>query len=205
VFRVRTSIKSYRNNPAWSYEKSGRDYLEACDRTGYPFSYGTRGNDAFDLLRGSIGGREAALFHLVAWVPGGVAGTSKNGYQLSVAVLTLAQALPATAFCRPIGEVSEGSPALPPAAGPAHDLPAAGPGSRVRGWTADPDFAALIDTPQLRQLLQSQDLGWRIDGDRIIGWLPGRRTYEEMIAMGETLTGIVADFPADAWSHHPES
>jgi hypothetical protein len=215
VFRVRTSIKNYRSNPAWTYEKSGQGCLDALDRTGHPFSYGTRGNDAYDLLQGTIeGGTEVTFFHHVAWVPGTLAGTGKNGLRFSIAILTLPESLPATTFSTPFSRPSqpEGSAlprpvptALPPAAGQVHELPNGDPASPLRGCSVDLEFATLIDTPQMRHLIQDRDLGWRIDGNRIIGWLPGRRTYEEMISMAETLAAITSDFPKEAWEHRAES
>lgn len=40
MFEVRKSIKCFRDDPAWTYRKRARDYLDTFDHGGYPFSLG---------------------------------------------------------------------------------------------------------------------------------------------------------------------
>ncbi|TJZ98831.1 hypothetical protein [Actinacidiphila oryziradicis] len=205
MFEVRKSIKRFRDDPAWTYRDKAPDYLATFDRGGYPFSLGPQGNGIHDLLQGSLHGREVSLFHLNAWKRSGGSNQAQVAWKFSVAVLTLPRVLPATAFTcgRLNGHTGNWKlPAIPRTAGPSTELPNSGAGG-VRRCSTDPGFAALVDTPETERLTREALIGWRTDGDRIIGWTFGRRTYEEIHSVAETLVAIIAAFPEQAW-HWPE-
>ncbi len=88
---------------------------------------------------------------------------------------------------------------LPPSAGPALDVPHAGPSSEVRMCTVDLDFAALALTDTVKRLTRQAAIGWRIDGDRLLGWLPGRLPYERLIDLTGTLIDLTDAFPGEVW------
>ncbi|KOT52235.1 hypothetical protein ADK43_30505 [Streptomyces rimosus subsp. rimosus] len=198
VFEVRKSIKRFRDDPAWTHRKRARDYLDTFDHGGYPFSLGPDGLALRDLLQGSFRGREVSLFHLLAWQRGPKANVA---WTYSVAVLPLPRALPATALTSSRLAAShrvEKRPALNRVTGRAKNLPHLGT-HLVRYCADDPDFAALISTYAMERLMHSARLGWRIEGNRMIGWTHGRKTYEDLLSLAETLTTIIDSFPEQAW------
>ncbi|MGW2917229.1 hypothetical protein ACWDBF_05110 [Streptomyces angustmyceticus] len=197
MFEVRKSIKRFRDDPAWTYRKQGRDYLDTFDRRGYPFSLGPDGLALRHLLQGSFRGREVSLFHLLAWQRSGKANVA---WTYSVVVLPLPRVLPATALTsrRLASSRVEKIPALNRVTSRGRDLPGLGT-HLVRYCADDPDFAALISTHALERLMHKARLGWRIEGDRMIGWTYGRRTYEELLSLAETVAAIIEGFPEQAW------
>ncbi|WP_328688645.1 hypothetical protein OG879_18285 [Streptomyces caniferus] len=92
----------------------------------------------------------------------------------------------------------ENRPALSHLAGQARDLPDLGT-HLVRYCASDPGFATLISTYAMERRMHDARLGWRIEGDRMIGWTHGRETYEDLLPLAETLAAIVDDFPERAW------
>ncbi|MFF4694347.1 hypothetical protein [Streptomyces chattanoogensis] len=202
MFEVRKSIKRFREDPAWTYRKRGRkhgpDHLDNFDRLGYPFSLGPDGVDIRDLLQGIFHGREVSLFHVLAWQRSGKASVAST---YSVAVLPLPRALPATALTshRLASSRVERFPALNRVTGRGRDLPDLGT-HLVRYCADDPDFAALISTYAMERLMHKARIGWRIEGNRMIGWTSGRKTYEDLLSLAETLATIIDDFPQEAWS-----
>ncbi|QHC26115.1 hypothetical protein [Streptomyces sp. GS7] len=202
MFEVRKSIKRFRDNPAWTYRKRARDYLATCDDHGYPFSLGPDGARIDNLLQGAVQGQEVSLFHLLAWKRAGGPYQPNVAWPYSVAVLPLPRALPATAFTSnrlASSAREEKLPALNPATGPVRNLPDLGT-HLVRHVTTDPDFAALINSYALERLMHDAKLGWRIEGNRMIGWTSGRKTYEDLLTMTDTLTTIINGFPEQAWN-----
>ncbi|CAM5506178.1 MULTISPECIES: hypothetical protein [Streptomyces] len=197
MFEVRKSIKRFRDDPAWTYRKRARDYLDTFDRRGYPFSFGPDGIALRDLLQGSFRGQEVSLFHLLAWQRTGKANVA---WTYSVAVFPLPRALPATALTsrRLASSRMERIRALNRATGRAKDLPHLGT-HLVRYCADDPDFAELISTYAMERLMHSARLGWRIEGNRMIGWTHGRKTYEDLLSLAETLATIIDSFPEQAW------
>ncbi|MEV5595682.1 hypothetical protein [Streptomyces sp. NPDC052496] len=197
MFKVRKSIKRFRNDPAWTHHKRARDYLDTFDHGGYPFSLGPDGIALRDLLQGSFRGQEVNLFHLLAWQRTGKANVA---WTYSVTVLPLPRALPATALTsrRLASSRTERIPALNRATGRAKDLPHLGT-HLVRYCADDPDFAALISAYAMERLMHNARLGWRIEKDRMIGWTHGRETYEALLSLTETLAAIIDDFPEQAW------
>jgi hypothetical protein len=203
MFRVRKSIKRFREDPTWMYQKSARDYLATFAQDGYPFSLGPRGNIIRNLFQGTVQGCPVSLFHHVARTPGGVSvGSNETWVDYSVAVVGLSRALPATAFTsgRFVRETNNGElAAIPVSAGPAQDVPGGGPLDAVRRQSVDVDFAVLIDTEPVHRLTREAGIGWRIDGDRIIGWGRLHKPFDEIQAIAETLIAIVDAFPERAW------
>lgn len=63
----------------------------------------------------------------------------------------------------------------------------------------DAEFGRHLITQEVQRLTYVAELGWRIDGERLIGWRRKRRTYEDMIDMAHALTRIIAAFPDDIW------
>ncbi|MGD3106683.1 MULTISPECIES: hypothetical protein [unclassified Streptomyces] len=202
MFKVRKSIKRFRDNPAWTYRKHARDYLATFERGGYPFSLGPHGARIDNLLQGAVQGREVSLFHLLAWQrPLGSSGSSMPD-TYSVAVLPLPRALPHTAFTssRLSWRTREWQRvALPSSIYGHRDLKDLG-SHLVRHFTTDPEFAALINSYALEKLMHKAELGWRIEGSRMIGWTSGRKTYEDLLTMVDTLTIIIDDFPEQVWN-----
>lgn len=200
--RIRKSIKRFRDDPAWTYHKHAREYPSTFDRGGYPFSLGPDGLAIRNLLQGSFRGREVSLFRLLAWQRGAKANVA---WTYSVAVLHLPRPLPATALTSRRLAAShrvEKRPALNRVTGPARDLPDLGT-HLVHYCASDPDFAALISTYAMERPMHDARLGWRIEGNRMIGWTHGRETYEALLSLTETVAVIVDDFPKQAW-HWPE-
>ncbi|MGW7577522.1 hypothetical protein [Streptomyces sp. NPDC054765] len=121
-----------------------------------------------------------------------------------MAVLPLPRALPATAFTSnrltPTGRQKR--PALPRTPGWHSDLKEIGT-HLVQCCSEDFDFAALINTDDLERLMHDARLGWRIEGNRMIGWTYGRKTYEDLLSLAETVAAIIDDFPEQAW-HWPQ-
>ncbi|MFJ5673632.1 hypothetical protein [Streptomyces sp. NPDC093097] len=202
MFEVRKSIKRFRDDPAWTYRKHGRDHLDTFDRLGYPFSLGVDGLALRDLLQGTIQGRQASLFHLLAWKrTGGGGNSAPGGHTYSAAVLPLPRALPATAVTdrRLASSVWQRRiPALNRVTGRGRDLPDLG-SHLVRYCADDPDFAALISTYAMERLMHDARMGWRIEGNRMIGWTSGRKTYEDLLSLAETLVALIDGFPEQAW------
>ncbi|MGV4929453.1 hypothetical protein K2224_10725 [Streptomyces sp. BHT-5-2] len=200
MFEVRKSIKRFREDPAWTYHKHARPHIGTFDRRGYPFSLGRDGVGIRDLLQGSFHGQEVSLFHVLAWQR---AGKSSIAWDYSVVMLPLPRALPSTAVtARRVRVPDESIPALNRVTGRGRDLPRLG-SHLVRYCADDPDFAALISTYAMERLMHDALLGWRIEGDRIIGWTYGRKTYEDILSLAETLSTIVDDFPEEVWSWPP--
>ncbi|MGV4923716.1 hypothetical protein K2224_01220 [Streptomyces sp. BHT-5-2] len=197
MFEVRKSIKRFRDDPAWTYRKRDRAYLDTFNHDGYPFSLGPDGLSLRHLLQGSLQGREVSMFHLRALKGSGRAHVA---WPYSVAVLPLPRALPATAFTsrRLMLPGREKRPALPRTPGRFRDLTEIGT-HRVHCHSEDVDFAALINTYALERLMHKAQLGWRIEGSRMIGWTDGRKTYEDLLSLAETVASIIDDFPAEAW------
>ncbi|WP_411129059.1 hypothetical protein [Streptomyces sp. x-19] len=69
----------------------------------------------------------------------------------------------------------------------------------VRYCADDPDFAALISTYVMERLMHDARMGWRIEGNRMIGWTSGRKTYEDLLPLAETLVTLIDGFPQQAW------
>ncbi|MCZ1008681.1 hypothetical protein [Streptomyces lydicus] len=206
MFEVRRSIRRYRDDPAWTYRKKARDYLATFDRGGYPFSLGPQGNGVRDLLQGNLRGQEVCLFHLNAWRRTGGSNRATVAHKFSVAVLPLPRVLPATAFTsRRLSWCAQewNLPALPRNAGRSTDLPNLG-SHLVDCCSVDPAFAALISTHAMERLMHKACMGWRIEENRMIAWTQGRKTYEKLLSLAETLATIIGDFPEQAW-HWPET
>ncbi|MFK0293900.1 hypothetical protein ACIQU6_26010 [Streptomyces sp. NPDC090442] len=203
MFEVRKSIRRFRDDPAWTYRKTApRDYRATFDDRGYPFSLGTDGFGMRDLLQGSFQGREVSMFRLLAWERSGKASVAWN---YSVVVLPLPRALPATALTSRrlvVTRQVEKIPALNRVTGRGRDLPNLGT-HLVHYCADDPDFAALISTHAMERLMHQAKLGWRIEGNRMIGWTDGRKTYEDLLSLAETLTAIIDGFPERVW-HWPQ-
>jgi hypothetical protein len=206
MFRVRKSIKHFRDDPAWTYRKSGqecREYLATFEQDGYPFSLGPLGAIVRNLFQGTVQGRPAALFHLTVRMRGGASvGSNETWVDYSAAVVTLPRALPATAFTSGhfVRDTRKGElPAIPAAAGPVQDVPGGGPLDAVRRQSVDTRFAVLVDTPQVHRLTREAGIGWRIDGDRIIGWTRLHKPFDEIEALAGTLIAVTGAFPEEAW------
>ncbi|WP_274916636.1 hypothetical protein [Streptomyces sp. WZ-12] len=202
MFDVHKSIKRFQNDPAWTYRKTARDYLATFDHLGYPFSLGPDGIAIRNLLQGRFRGRDVSLFHLLAWQRSGKANVA---WTYSVAVIPLPRALPATALTW--GQLAssvraEKRSALNRVTGRARDLPDLGT-HLVSYCASDPDFAVLISNYAMERLMHKARMGWRIEGDRVIGWTSGRKTYEDILSLTETLTTIIEGFPEEAW-HWPQ-
>ncbi|GGX30687.1 hypothetical protein [Streptomyces noursei] len=203
MFEVRKSIKRFRNDPAWTYQKKAQDYLATFERGGYPLSLGPGGLAIRDLLRGVVHGQEVSMFHLLAW-PRRTGGGSSVPWTYSVAVLPLPRALPTTGFTSrllSLGTDNWKRGALPRSSNTYTYLPNLG-SNLVRHYSKEHDFAALINTYAMERLMHESRLGWRIEGNRMIGWTSGRKTYEDLLAMVDTLTTIVDGFPEQTW-HWP--
>ncbi|MFJ5952491.1 hypothetical protein [Streptomyces noursei] len=204
MFEVRKSIKRFRNDPAWSYQEKDQDYLATFEHGGYPFSLGPGGLAIRDHLRGGVNGQEVSMFHLLAWqrLTGHGAAFPRT---YSVAVLPLPRSLPATGFTSRLllWDTNDGKRrALPHSSNSYTYLPNLG-SHLVRHYSKEHDFAALINTYAMERLMHDARLGWRIEGNRMIGWTYGRKTYEDLLAMVDTLTTIVDGFPEQTW-HWPE-
>ncbi|MFI0155648.1 hypothetical protein [Streptomyces lydicus] len=203
MFRVRKSIKRFRDDPAWVYHRTAPKYLASFEQDGYPFSLGPRGNVIRHLFQGAVQGRPTSLFHHTARTPGGASpGASEAWDSYSVAVVTLPRPLPATAFTSGsfLHETRKGQRrAIPASAGIYRDCPGGGPLDAVRRQSVDVDFAVLLDTKEVHTLTREARIGWRIDGDRIIGWSTGHKPFDEIQGMADTLISIVDVFPARAW------
>ncbi|QRX91138.1 hypothetical protein [Streptomyces noursei] len=197
MFEVRRSINRFRDDPAWTYRKKDRDYLNTFNHDGYPFSLGPDGLSLRHLLQGGLLGREVSMFHLRALKRSGRAHVA---WPYSVAVLPLPRALPATAFTsrRLMLSGREKLPALPRTPGRFRDLTEIGT-HLVHCHSADVDFAALINTYALERLMHKAQLGWRIEGSRMIGWTDGFKTYEDLLSLAETVGSIIDGFPEHAW------
>jgi hypothetical protein len=215
-FTVRKSVKRFRDDPAWHEEPKGTALLRTeFDPRGWPFNHGDarEENNAWDMFRGTVQGLPAMLFHLTSWYAtgGGGGGTrSKRWFDYSVAVLTLPRPLPGTAaihgplavarhISRGRGHDGERDPALPPSAGGCDSVAGHGPGAAVEAYGSDLAFAGLVLNPTVLQLTAEARMGWRIDGDRLIGWRDGRRPMDELLSLAETLSAVVAAFPARVW------
>ncbi|MFI1617045.1 hypothetical protein ACH4VT_08670 [Streptomyces lydicus] len=162
--------------------------------------FGTRGNHVKHVLEGRVRGYETTLFHLAAVHEGGRHPSDVSMY--SVAVLTLPGALPAS-------EVSVASlvrwlstEPLPPRAGTAVPLL---PGRRPRmiACSVDPDFAELILTERVVRMTADAKMGWRLHGDRIIGWIKDHKPYQRIIGLAEVMADVVGEFPAEVWTRDP--
>lgn len=198
MFEIRKSIKRFRDDPDWTYRKHAREYLATFDHGGYPFSLGPDGLAIRNLVQGRCRGQELSLFHLLAWQRGAKANVA---WTYSVAVLRLPRTLPATAVTSRRLTAShrvEKRPALNRLTGPARDLPDLGT-HLVHYCASDSDFAALISTYAMERRMHDARLGWRIEGNRMIGWTHGRATYEALLSLAETLAVIVKGFPEEAW------
>ncbi|MGX1759680.1 hypothetical protein ACWIG5_22665 [Streptomyces lydicus] len=200
MFEVRKSIRRFRDDPGWTYRKRARDYLATFQGDGYPFSLGPQGVSARNLLQGSFHGREVSLFHLLASHRTGGSNRAIVTVTYSVAVLSLPRALPATAFTsnRLVPTGRQKRPALPRTPGWHRDLVEIG-AHLVQCCSEDPDFAALLHTSALERVMHDARLGWRIEGSRIIGWTYGRKTYEDLLSLAETVAALIDDFPERVW------
>jgi hypothetical protein len=196
VFEVRKSIRRFREDPAWTYEKRSRAPYAQFDNRGYPFSLAGRTRIATDFLRGSVAGHPVTLFQLdTDYATGG-----RGGFVMkySVAVLELPRALPATAVTtgRLLRHARHSwQTPLPPGTWEQHPLPGGGPGAQVQRVSEDYEFGEAAVTEEVKRLTAEAELGWRIEGNRLIGWAEGRRTYEEIIVLAERLAAIYAAFP----------
>lgn len=94
MWRVRRSIRTYRENPAWHHyqQKAPSEWVRQFGVPGHPF--GSYRNHSRHVLEGEIRGYPTTLFHLAAVRKGGRYGTVVNMY--SVAVLKLPVAFPDT-------------------------------------------------------------------------------------------------------------
>ncbi|AEW93028.1 MULTISPECIES: hypothetical protein [Streptomycetaceae] len=194
MFEVRKSIRQFRDDPAWTFQRKARDYLAEFDRGGYPFSLGPRGNFIRNLARGRLAsGRPVSLFHLGAWVRTGGAPSGEHARVFGVAVLELDLVLPATAFTHSglaYFTKNWSRPALPCPAGTVTVLPLQGPNDRIHRCSTDPAFADAVYTLQLRSLMRTPAFGWRTDNNRLIGWRFGRRPLTQILALAERLNSI---------------
>ncbi|PJN38344.1 hypothetical protein CG747_24075 [Streptomyces sp. CB02959] len=200
MFEVRKSIQRFRNDPAWIYRKTAPDYLTTFERGGYPFSLGPGGLAIRDLLQGDVNGREVSMFHLLAWPRLTGKGAASRTY--SVAVLPLPRTLPTTGVtsCLLSWDTNDWKRgALPHSSNSYTYLPNLG-SHLVRHYSKEHDFAALINTHAMERLMHDARLGWRIEGNRMIGWTSGRKTYEDLLTMVDTLTTIIDGFPEQAWN-----
>ncbi|PYC68029.1 hypothetical protein C7C46_29685 [Streptomyces tateyamensis] len=200
MFEVHRSIKRFRADPAWEYQRRPQAPWAEFDRRGYPFTLESGRSHLRDLVRGQLAGYQVVLAHQV--VPPCGANRGGHLYSFSLAVLELPRALPATAVtCRRLAETwqIDRHQALPPGAGRAQPLPGGGPGARVRRTGADPAFAELLVTEEVKRLTLAADCGWRLEGNRLIGWTDGRRTYEALSALALRLADLVAAFPPAVW------
>ncbi|MFE0457641.1 hypothetical protein ACFW1A_00060 [Kitasatospora sp. NPDC058965] len=200
MFDVHRSIKRFRADPAWEYQRRPAADWAVFDPRGYPFTLESGRSHLRDLVRGQLAGYRVTLAHLV--VP--PQGSNRGGtlYSFSLAVLDLPRALPATAVtCRRLADLwrIERRDPLPPTEGPALALPGGGPGAQVRRTGADPAFAELLVTDEVKRLTVAADCGWRLERNRLIGWTDGRRSYEELGALAGRLAELVAAFPPAVW------
>lgn len=196
-FDVVRSIRRYRAMPEWEYSAKDREYLAGFDLEAYPFN---RGHHVLprDVLRGTLDGESVVLLHPMVAARTGVRAAQPSGIEhvdYSVAVITLPVALSAIA-ATPAKLASpfeaRDLPALSSAAGPIHELPEGGKSAAVRGVTTDLAFGEAVWTDEVKRLTAQAQIGWRVDGDRLLGWLGGRRTYEDLLAAVGTLQGIRA-------------
>lgn len=46
-------------------------------------------------------------------------------------------------------------------------------------------------------------MGWRLHGDRMIGWIKERKPYERVIGLAEAMADVMGEFPASVWTRDP--
>ncbi|MDH6131684.1 hypothetical protein P3T37_001058 [Kitasatospora sp. MAA4] len=200
MFEVRKSIRRFREDPDWVYEKhSTADYAEF-DKRGYPFSIEAGDGVLRDVLRGSVAGYPVTLGHVVVRTRPPSRGGALHDF--SIAALDLPRALPATAVT--YGRLAAKWHAdrawpIPPGVWEQHPLPGGGPGAQVERVCADYEFGEMLITDEIKRLTAAAEIGWRIDRARLIGWTDGRRSYEDLIVLAERLAALVAAFPAATW------
>ncbi|WP_328686815.1 hypothetical protein OG879_01885 [Streptomyces caniferus] len=199
MWQVWKSVRAYREDPEWRYRKrEPRGWVKAFGTPGHPF--GTRGNHVKHVLEGHVRGFETTLFHLAAVHEGGRHPTDVSRY--SVAVLTLPGPLPA-ASVSVAGLVRWlGTEPLPPRAGTPIQLPQ-GRSPRMVACSVDPDFAELILTERVVRMTADAKMGWRLHGDRMIGWIKEHKPYERIIGLAETMAEVLGEFPASVWPQDP--
>ncbi|MFH8410460.1 hypothetical protein ACH4FX_37640 [Streptomyces sp. NPDC018019] len=196
MWRVKRSIRTYRDNPAWHhYRKTAPpEWVNQFGVPGHPF--GTCRNHARNVLEGQVRGYPATLFHLAAVRKGGRYGTDVNMY--SIAVLTLPTALPDTSVSTGTLVYRLRSDPLPPHAGKPVRLPS-GRRPRMIKCSVDPAFAELAITEEVVRMTADAKAGWRLHGHHMIGWISGRRPYEKIVSLAETMTAILGELPASVW------
>ncbi|MFB6438924.1 hypothetical protein ACFCVY_19425 [Streptomyces sp. NPDC056411] len=192
-------MRAYREDPEWQYRKrESRDWVKAFGVPGHPF--GPRGNHVKHVLEGRVRGYEATLFHLAAVHQGGRHPTDVSMY--AVAVLTLPGRLPATSASVASLVRWLGTEPLPPRAGTPVHLPSRHK-PRMVTCSVDPAFAERVLTEQVIRMTADATMGWRLHEDRMIGWIKDHQPYERLIALAETMTEILAEFPASVWQQGP--
>ncbi|MFI0790216.1 hypothetical protein ACH4Q6_32020 [Streptomyces lydicus] len=146
-------------------------------------------------------GYEATLFHLAAVRRGGRYGTDVHFY--SVAVLALPRSFPDTVAS--VGTLVYGlrMDPLPPRAGAAVHVPT-GRKPRMIACSVDPAFAELIFTERVLRMTADAKMGWRLHGDRMIGWIKERKPYERVIDLAEAMADVVAELPASVPARDPD-
>lgn len=201
-WRVSRSVRRFRKDSQWAYCKRAPGYFDQFDQRGYPFNLGRVRNMAHDVLQGTVEGHEVTLLHHVAVCTRDSGPSGAVWREYSVAVLTLPSSLPAVAAAFRLlaqDHVGRKLPVIPPSAGVCQDLPGGAPGALVYRCAVDAEFGRRLMTEQVKELTFAAEVGWRIEGDRLIGWQRGRRTYEDMIDMTRALIAVVAAFPQDVW------
>lgn len=197
MFDVSKSVKRFRDDPAWTYEKRSRAPYAQFDDRGYPFSLARRNKVATNFLSGVISDYEVTLFHLSLDPKNG------DGSPYSVAVVELPWILPATAVVetRLLSPSAKKPLQAPLPFGRWRDHPAlpVGHDAGLQCVGDDYEFSRLVMTDQVERLTREGQCSWRIEDNRLIGWTRRHRPYEEIIALAERLIVIVTAFPRAAW------
>ncbi|MEU3988840.1 hypothetical protein OG229_31560 [Streptomyces platensis] len=195
MWRVGKSVQKYRNDPDWhSYRtREPDDWLTQFGFPGHPF--GTFRNHIHHVLEGQVRGYPTTLFHLAGVRKGGRYGTLVNTY--SVAVLTLPTTFPDTSVSVGTLVYRLRNAPLPPDAGTPTHL-SAGRNPRMIKCSIDPAFAELVITEPVVRITVGAKMGWRLHRNHMLGWLKDRKPYEKVVSLAETMTDILAEFPASA-------
>ncbi|MFF8312086.1 hypothetical protein [Streptomyces lydicus] len=69
--------------------------------------------------------------------------------------------------------------------------------------SVDPDFAELILTERVVRMTADAKMGWRLHGDRMIGWIKDHKPYQRIIGLAEAMTDVVGESPAAVWTRDP--
>ncbi|MEY9944633.1 hypothetical protein [Kitasatospora sp. GAS1066B] len=199
MFEVRKSIRRFREDPAWAYQRAVTIEYPDWNPLGYPFSAGSFRDRLHHVLRGQVAGYPVTLGYVVVSRPGAPSGS--HSYDFSIATLELPRAFPDTAMTEFDLARHAGSKAVPIPRASVEQLPqlAGGRKGTVNLVSVDAEFGKLLLTEEIERLTVEAGCGWRIDRSRLIGWVRKRRSYEELIGLAETMAAVTAAFPPAVW------